>query len=109
MQNRYAGDVGDFGKYGMLKKVSSSTCLRLGINWYLTADESHNNDGKHVGYLDDTKRKNILEFCACDPTLYKQLQDVVKKERTIRYIEDSHVLPDGTVFYDTGVMVQDRF
>ena len=100
MQNRYTGDVGDFGKYGILKMVSSGPSLRLGINWYLTDDESHNKDGKHIGYLDDTKRKNTLEFRACDPTLYKQLQDVVINGRTIRSIQDSHILPEGTVFYD---------
>ncbi len=42
MQNRYVGDVGDFGKYGLLRYlvgVRSSTSvadsLRLRVIWYL--------------------------------------------------------------------------
>jgi len=54
MQDRYAGDVGDFGKFGMLRCIEN-TGLRVGVNWYLVGDESHNNDGKHIGYLEDDK------------------------------------------------------
>lgn len=100
LQNRYVADVGDFGKYGMLKMITSCTTSKLGINWYLTDDESHNNDGKHIGYLDDTKRKNIVEFRSCDPILYKQLQEIANTYRTIRSIQNSNVMPLGTVFYD---------
>ena len=49
MQNRYAGDVGDFGKLGLLRGLTSSQ-LDIGVNWYLTPDESHNANGKHIGY-----------------------------------------------------------
>ena len=47
MQDRYAGDVGDFGKLGMLRCMEDFG-LKVGINWYLVGDESHNNDGKHI-------------------------------------------------------------
>ena len=48
MQDRYAGDVGDFGKLGMLRCIENSG-LCVGVNWYLVGNESHNNDGKHIG------------------------------------------------------------
>ena len=35
MQNRYAGDVGDFGKLGLLRQLTS-TRLDIGVNWYWT-------------------------------------------------------------------------
>ena len=54
MQDRYAGDVGDFGKLGMLRCMEASG-LKVGINWYLVGDESHNNDGKYIGYMEDEK------------------------------------------------------
>lgn len=35
MQDRYVGDVGDFGKIGMLRQLEEAG-LRIGVNWYLT-------------------------------------------------------------------------
>lgn len=49
MQDRYAGDIGDYVKLAMLRSLSAGK--RLGILWWLYPDESHNQDGKHVSYL----------------------------------------------------------
>ncbi len=49
MQNRYTGDIGDFGKLGLLRALRASG-LSIGVNWYLVPDEGHNNDGKHTKY-----------------------------------------------------------
>ena len=73
MQNRYTGDVGDFGKYGLLRALclpegDRGPALRLGVVWYLTSDESHNNDGRHIGYLEPTP-KNAKTLRVCDPSL----------------------------------------
>ncbi|MGN1144419.1 MAG: hypothetical protein ACI4SU_07600 [Anaerovoracaceae bacterium] len=48
MQNRYTGDIGDFGKLGLLRQLSGAG-FSIGVNWYLTPDESHNGDGRHIG------------------------------------------------------------
>ena len=37
MQNRYTGDIGDFGKLGLLRQLGR-TGLSIGVNWYLTLD-----------------------------------------------------------------------
>ena len=58
MQNRYAGDVGDFGKLGMLRALAQSD-LKVGVNWYLVPDENHNDDGKHIGYLAAFARREL--------------------------------------------------
>jgi hypothetical protein len=59
MQHRYVGDVGDFGKYGFLRALTRETQhARLGIIWYLTDPEIHNNDGKHDGYLKLPKNRD---------------------------------------------------
>ncbi len=47
MQNRYTGDIGDFSKLGLLRVLHAAR-LSIGLNWYLTPDETHNNDGGHV-------------------------------------------------------------
>ena len=47
MQNRYTGDIGDFSKLGLLRALSNAG-LSIGLNWYLTPNETHNEDGKHT-------------------------------------------------------------
>lgn len=49
MKNQYFGDVGDFGKYGLLSALSSSG-MKLGVNWYLTNNDAKT-DGKFIEYL----------------------------------------------------------
>ena len=105
MQNRYVGDVGDFGKFGLLRALcqpegAGSPALRLGVNWYLTPDETHNNDGRHVGYLEPTPR-NLEAFRVCDPGLYDALGDIVKRDaRHVSVIRQRRVLPEATVYYE---------
>jgi hypothetical protein len=77
MQDRYAGDVGDFVKLGLLRAISPGR--RLGVAWYRFPDEGHNGDGRHIGYLDQH-----LSYEALDPTLFHHLRDVVSRERSIR-------------------------
>ena len=63
MQNRYTGDIGDFGKLGLLR-VLQEAGFSIGVNWYLTPNEEHNQDGKHINYED-------LRFC--DEALWAEL------------------------------------
>ena len=39
MQDRYTGDIGDFGKLGLLR-VLQAQGLTIGVNWYLTPDKA---------------------------------------------------------------------
>lgn len=76
MQNRYAGDVGDFVKISLSRFLSQGR--RFGVAWYLYADESHNFDGRHVAYLKHSARWRHL-----DPGLFDLLTTVVSGERTV--------------------------
>lgn len=96
MQNRYFGDVGDYGKYGLLRQLASpnisSYPLKLGINWYLVPDERHNNDGRHTSYLENEKMRS------CDPELFDDLRGSLEKSvRDITAIETA--LPASTQFF----------
>jgi hypothetical protein len=100
MQNRYFGDVGDYGKYGLLRKLcgltSDGSQLSLGVVWYLVPDEGHNDDGKHVSYL----RK--LSYRSCDPYLFDGLKLLLNNgPRSVSKIQQSDLLPNETVFFDT--------
>ena len=85
MQNRYTGDIGDFGKVGLLRRLSSR--LSIGVNWYLIPDESHNGDGQHIDYL--TKSA----FQTCDPPLFDALAQIIaSNRREVAALEDPAIL-----------------
>ncbi len=100
MQDRYAGDVGDFLKYALLHWLcaadASHPALRLGVVWYLVPDEDHNADGKHVSYLNPAHRE-AAQLRTMAPDLYDRLATVVQSgQRSVAAIEAAGVLPAGT-------------
>jgi hypothetical protein len=101
VQNRYFGDIGDFAKFGLLRAtVSNDPTLRLAVLWYLVPDESHTNDGRHVGYLEASPR-NHKRYRACDPVLYDKLGDLVRaRNRAVSSLVGSALLPSQTVYHD---------
>jgi hypothetical protein len=92
MQNRYVGDIGDYLKYALLRALSKD--LKLGIGWYLTPDEFHNNDGKHISYLENPNRWRFL-----DSSLFDKLLKIKNESRSIKLIESKNFFPEGTVFF----------
>lgn len=90
MQDRYAGDVGDFVKFAILRGLASN--LRVGVAWWLFPDEDHNRDGRHVDYLDRPDKWRRF-----DPALFDILTGVVKSgKRGVRALEDASVLPGAS-------------
>jgi len=86
MQDRYTGDLGDFSKLGILRALKTAG-LSIGVNWYLTPDENHNGDGRHVKYL------NQEEFRACDEALWLELKNIVESnQRKACYLEKENIL-----------------
>lgn len=85
MQDRYTGDIGDFGKLGLLRKLGAR--LSIGVNWYLAPDETHNGDGRHTKYLEKDS------FCACDDLLWNVLKQIVQSgERKVSALENADLL-----------------
>ncbi len=39
MKNQYVADIGDYGKYGLLRFLARKG-IKVGVNWYLTPDDS---------------------------------------------------------------------
>jgi len=132
MQDRYVGDIGDFGKYGLLNCIGSTTRLRLGVNWYLTSPtkkEEKSGDGKLINYLlvgsdyadllNDTEyeKRNVTEPYAhkikdTDGELYNKLQQIIVDRltnnnpdlRCVKQIEECRILPNGTIFYSEKLL-----
>jgi hypothetical protein len=106
VQNRFVGDIGDFGKYGLLKALCADD-LSLGVVWYLVPNGGGDGNGAHVGYLDPTPT-NLRRFRYCDPPLYDALGEVVRNgARSARSIRERVVLPPGTVFYEEPLSFDD--
>lgn len=87
MQDRYSGDIGDFVKLALLRTLSVGK--RLGVAWYLHPDEGGNNDGRHVAYLEDSKK-----WRGIDSELFDALKMMVDgNKRSIASIIASGVIP----------------
>jgi hypothetical protein len=94
MQDRYVADVGDFGKYGLLRLLAAETNLRLAVVWYLFGNESHNSDGRHLSYLYKP------DFAAPDKDLHGELHKLILRgQRSVRAIEKRQILPPNTIFF----------
>lgn len=98
MQNRYAGDIGDFSKLGLLRQLSQCG-ITIGVNWYLTPDEKHNDDGRHIDYLQgDYAHKD--DYQKCDETLWHTLGKIANSgHRTVSALEEAHLLPVTNTCY----------
>ncbi len=101
MEDRYTGDAGDFGKFGLMRAlVNEDISLKLGLIWYLYPDEKHNADGKHVQYLDQSA-ENDHRFRACDSELYVALRGLVDAgNRRVNQVPKLDILPQATVYFE---------
>lgn len=94
MQDRYAGDIGDYGKFAMLKALASGG-LSVGVNWYLVEtppQEAAVNDGQKL----IPKR-----LAACDPELAETLLAISQgHERSVRALERVNLVPGASYFLD---------
>lgn len=86
MQDNYVGDIGDYGKYGLLREVCAET-MSLAVNWYrvIPKKSGKQDDGKYTSYL--SAPHLYREY---DPALFDSLYKIVKgkQDRRIELIED---------------------
>ena len=104
MQDGYVGDVGDFGKYGLLRWLCRADrhggVLRLGVLWY-RVDQGKtpgSGDGSHTEYIFQPSQQERL-LRECDPDLFEKMRNLVVNERTVEAVEASGVLPADTLFF----------
>ncbi|MCR4598141.1 MAG: hypothetical protein K5678_03810 [Acetatifactor sp.] len=96
MKNQYVGDVGDFGKYALLRAFCKAS-VKVGVNWYLTENDG-SNDGKFTSYLND---ESMLYRC---PEVFQVLSPIADEaDKSVNDIERSGILPNA-IFY--GAMLK---
>ena len=103
MQDRYAGDIGDYGKIGLLRALSTAG-LSIGVNWYRTiplASELTRDDGRY---------RIPQNLFYCDVELAKTLFEISRPdnpERSIQSLEDAKLI-SGAVYFSEPVRIADR-
>ena len=103
MQDRYAGDIGDFGKFGLLRALNAAG-MSIGVNWYRTvpsASELARDDGRY---------RIPQSLFYCDVELAETLYEISRRdnpERCIKALEDAKII-DGAVYFSEPVRITDR-
>ena len=103
MQDRYAGDIGDYGKFGLLRALSAAG-LSIGVNWYRTiplASELTRDDGRY---------RIPQSLFHCDVELAKTLFEISQPdnpERSVKALEDAKLI-NGAVYFSELVRIADR-
>ena len=98
MQNRYSGDMGDFGKFLLLKHLFPTESIAT--IWYLYPDETHNNDGSHKVEEGNT---NLYRHChSLDPQMSELFHKIHQRDcRHIDLFEELCVLENGYYFIES--------
>lgn len=101
MQDRCAGDIGDYGKIALLKALQAQG-LSIGVNWYKTETLAAEKqaDGKY--YLIPEKLQH------CDSKLANKIMEIAKSERrSIKAIEEADLI-SGAIYYSDQITVEQR-
>ena len=101
MQDRYAGDIGDFAKFAVLRGLLGDTQFRLGLVWFLTAQATDPaGDGRHISYLHRSQDNDSL-YRVGDPNLFDALGELVASGvRKVAAYPALNILPSDTIFYE---------
>lgn len=92
MKNQYLGDVGDYGKYGMLRFFARNN-IRIAVNWYLTPDDG-STDGKHITYLNNNAMRRY------DEKLFDLLAAMVRAgDRNVITFEEQDAISGATYYH----------
>lgn len=96
MKNQYVGDIGDYGKYGLLRFLANHG-ICIGVNWYLTENDD-SADGKFTDYLKDKESQDRL----CDQELFDALRKIVLprsiQEKSVNMIREAELIPNACYY-----------
>src|SRR3972149_10516821 len=106
MQDQGGGDVGDFGKCGILRALSGwhphdAPGLRLGVIWYFVGGKEKPGENRRPYEYLRSKGPLARSLRECDQDLARMLQ-VFRRPRagSVKAIVGSGILSPETKFYD---------
>ena len=113
MRDEFVGDIGDFGRSGLLRTLIGSgptsqndgmKRLKLGVVWYTN---QHDGKGGNVTKYLCNKHKHHCALRKCDFELFDKLYSLVYgnhgNDRKIREFESSRIFPCGTEYHTDPV------
>jgi hypothetical protein len=96
VKDQYFGDVNDFRKYGLLRALTRSAGMQLGVCWMLTAPD---------GRPDGNKRAYLMKpevYRPYDPELFDWLKSVSGAAPRVAMIEQTTLL--GQAHFASGLL-----
>lgn len=107
MQDRYAGDIGDYGKIALLRELQSCG-LSIAVNWYLAEPLDMERKADGTFKQEDGKYRIPEKMMACDKALSDILTGIADSaERSVKALERSDLIPDA-IYFSEPVTVDDR-
>ncbi len=107
MQDRYVGDIGDFGKIALLRYIHEQG-LSVAVNWYLAEPPASEKDADGIFKQEDGKYLIPENLRVCDEALAERLTKIAKSSnRSIQSLERARLLP-GAKYYHEIVPVYGR-
>ena len=98
MQDRYSADIGDFGKFQLLRYLFLDSSYSLSQLWYLYPNESHNNDGMYINYFEKVK--------GFDKELEDSFKNIISSNRSVKALEDANLL--NNIKYFNEIIKENR-
>ena len=106
MQDRYAGDIGDYGKIGLLKCLQAHG-FTIGVNWYRVPELDMEKKEDGTFKQDDGKYLIPDKLTECDPVLAEKLTRIAGGDRSVVAIQNAGLIP-GAVYHDEFLTVDGR-
>ena len=92
MQHRYVADIGDFGKFQLLRALFNPHEDTLALIWFLHENEENNNDGKHTDYFARVQDS--------DPALEAIMIEILQSNtRQVQTLEKKAILHNAHFYY----------
>lgn len=90
MKNQYIADINDFRKYGLIRAISDSGNIRVGVCWMLTPDDNPT-DGQFTKYLYSPEK-----WKQYDSVLFDLLSNIIQNgERNVSSIESTGIIQNA--------------
>ena len=106
MQDRYAGDIGDYGKIGLLKCLQTHG-FTIGVNWYRVHELEFEKRKDGSFKQNDGKYPIPSKIKECDPILAERLERIVDDDRSVIAIQNADLIPNA-VYYSDYLTVDGR-
>ncbi len=94
MKNQYFGDINDYRKYGLIRRILKTYDFKLLVAWMLTPDDG-TPDGKFIDYL-----HKPLKWEKYDNELFHGIKNLIyqSNNRKVSLIEQTDLLPSTRYF-----------